>query len=62
MENIKKQNIGTTEETKYSDKKSISKTSDFANYEFDKDLQKYHINYHNNSNFFRCFEDMHITD
>ena len=38
MENIKKQNTGTTEETKYSDKKSISKTSDFANYEFDKDL------------------------
>ena len=41
---------------------SIASQSSVSNLQFEKDLKKYQINYHNNNNFYRGFEDMQSNE
>lgn len=43
-------------------KGSVASMSSVSNLQFEKDLKKYQINYHNDNNFYRGFEDMQISD
>ena len=43
-------------------KGSVASQSSVSNLQFEKDLKKYQINYHNNNNIYRGFEDMQISD